>query len=1498
MQISFTSGGGTRGLGRILVGLLAAAVVGLALSAPASAEMQRPLLYSFGKDAQEFKDPGKTERSTFEEISELAFQQADNKLYVQNLQDGIWGFHVPSAGTYNPFGATPFIPMGYPGPGHGMDVDNSTLNSKGRVYMSTQFGRLVDAWDETGAHMPAPFPILTPPPDNPNGIAVDSQGNFMIANQGNENALAKKGVLRWNRFGSPLPNINTVNQPNGTTKVAFDSEDNLYVGTGQLWKYTAASAYTESIPIHPDVGTNAVDVDKTSDTLFIAAGENVWEYDKEGDLIRKFGDTFGVVGPSPSGIAINEATGEIYVSISNQVRVFGAPVLMPDLTTKRPHSVTTTAAVVNGHVDLDGGPPVTECFFQYGTDESYGEPPKPCAPAVSPGEPIEGEADVSAQLINLSPGSTVNYRIVTKTANGYHVGENETLIARDPPQVKGGDVLEVTSDNAQLRAEVNPQGVPSTYHYEYGPEDCSVSVCQATPPVDIVKCTLFSCPPTPNAFVLTPIEIGGLQPGQIYHFRAVSSNNQAGVGYGPDRTFRTFDLDPSGIDPCPNANERKQSQGGKLSRCRAYELVSAADAAGYDVLSNIVTGREPLNAYPQADDRFLYTMQDGKLPGIAGFPVNLGTDPYVAERGPEGWTTTYPGLPATTPSASPFASTASGADATLSAFAFAEPDVCDPCFADGSGGIPLRLPSGELVQGMQGSIPVALPEAAGDVAKYLSEDGQHFVFGSEQKFEPAGNAGSVSIYDRNLDSGLTQVVSTMPNGATMTGDVAQLDMSPDGHRILIGKRVRTDAQGNDYYDLYMHIGTSPNSVLVADTLTGVLYNGMTDEGTEVFFTTTDVLADDADTSADLFRADVGTVSSTLTRVSTGSGATGQSDECTPPEDWNVSEGGSDCSTLGFAGGGGIGGEEGTAYFVSPEQLDGAGNGLPNQPNLYAVAPGSATPEFVALLDNSAAKPPPQPPKRPLLNDPLISGTSGPNSIAIDQQNGAVYVVESNQGRFSRFTAAGAQFPFTAGPGAGTNKISLGFGQGFVSETGIGIDRSPSSPLTGSIYVKENTSTVGIYAQTGERIGEFFVPAELCGLAVDPTNGDVYTSAYPNMKRYRPISATLPIDNTDFEETGLEAGGLGVCQVAVDSIGNVYGSNWSQGPVRQFKAADFAPSSPNSIGTLISESGFSMSTDPVTNQLYVAKGNHIGVYEPNGELDGTVGTGSLTNSRAVAVRASNRFTYAASNNNRIKLFGYEEFPYVEIDHPALEHGTDDAYRRFSDDIQITPDGDHAVFQTRIGQAGAEANLLQHVYHHRVSTGQLDCVSCKPTGALGIGDAFLAPNGTNMSDDGRVFFTSLEQLTLRDTNRRTDAYEWEEAPPGGVADLNLISTGTGITNAGLASVDSSGKNAYFFTRETIVPTDDNGPVMKVYTAREGGGYGYLPQGVQCQAADECRGPGTEVAPPPAIGTYKGSGGNLGPRPKSCRKGFKKKNGKCVKKKRKRAGRKARANRGGRR
>ncbi len=188
-----------------------------------------------------------------------------------------------------------------------------------------------------------------------------------------------------------------------------------------------------------------------------------------------------------------------------------------------------------------------------------------------------------------------------------------------------------------------------------------------------------------------------------------------------------------------------------------------------------------------------------------------------------------------------------------------------------------------------------------------------------------------------------------------------------------------------------------------------------------------------------------------------------------------------------------------------------------------------------------------------------------------------------------------------------------------------------------------------------------------------------------------------------------------------------------------------------------------------------------------------------------------------------------------------------------------------------------------------TGELICASCSPTESQAQSDSVLPPNGLGLLEDGRVFFNTGEQLTLRDTNGKLDAYQFSpqgdpEVPgackiEGGCQ--QLISTGNSAFPSGMLGASRDGKDAFFFTREVLVGEDKNGQAMKVYDAREGGGFFVIPPPPPCAASDECHGPSSQAAPPPPIGSFKGSGGQHTDeaKPAKCRKGKVRRRGKCV-------------------
>ena len=555
--------------------------------------------------------------------------------------------------------------------------------------------------------------------------------------------------------------------------------------------------------------------------------------------------------------------------------------------------------------------------------------------------------------------------MVASNGSATSYGEDE-LFTTTPgiPLVAGDSVTIVHADRAVFHGQVNPNGAATKVSFQYITDAAFKAnlaagrqgfqgAASTAPGVEIGMSKHIQTGDDP---------VSGLEPGTRYHFRAVGVS-QVGEGIANfDNTFTTFPFQSEVNDRCPNAHVRQQTGSTDLLDCRAYELVSAANSGGYDVESTLVPRQAPFENYPDAmnaagEPRVLYGVHDGGIPGT-GSATNRGVDPYIATRGPSGWTTAYVGIPVHgTPSTTPFSSTLTEADAGLGTFAFGGSEICAPCFKDGSSGNPIHLPDGELIQGMAGSIPQPSAKPGGSISKHLSADGSHFVFGSTSQFEPDGNSnGDVSIYDRNLRTGETHVVSKTPTGETMQEEgkeIGELDISRDGSRIVIGHLVSTHGEAK-YWHLYMNIGDSGHTIdLTPGATSGVLYDGMTADGSRVVFSSVQHLTgeDTEHSGAAIYEAEISASGATVHLISKGNnsgapGEPGNTASCDPSantrdEHWNTTDPEENCGVVAVGGRGGVAKASGVIYFLSPELLAGSGNGIQNAPNLYVAQPGPA-----------------------------------------------------------------------------------------------------------------------------------------------------------------------------------------------------------------------------------------------------------------------------------------------------------------------------------------------------------------------------------------------------------------------------------------------------------------------------------------------------------------------------------------------------------------------------
>jgi sugar lactone lactonase YvrE len=256
----------------------------------------------------------------------------------------------------------------------------------------------------------------------------------------------------------------------------------------------------------------------------------------------------------------------------------------------------------------------------------------------------------------------------------------------------------------------------------------------------------------------------------------------------------------------------------------------------------------------------------------------------------------------------------------------------------------------------------------------------------------------------------------------------------------------------------------------------------------------------------------------------------------------------------------------------------------------------------------------------------------------------------------------------------------------------------------------------------------------------------------------------------------------------------------------------------------------------------------------------------------------------------------------------------------------------------------------LYLYDAATNSLACASCNPSGepptAFKIrgkspeaggpdseggaieagGNGRVAPR--QLSENGQVFFDSAEGLLPADTNGKvgcpsvsgfpacTDVYEFEPDGVGRCADpagcMSLISTGTGALETFLVDASPNGNDVFIREFQKLVPRDTQEGAPSLYDVRVNGGFPEPAPPPPCATPEACRSaptPQPTLFSAPASQTFSGAGNLLAPppptgkqpvKPKKCRKGYVKKNNKCVKAKK---GKKAtktnrRTNRKGRR
>jgi len=321
-------------------------------------------------------------------------------------------------------------------------------------------------------------------------------------------------------------------------------------------------------------------------------------------------------GLTPTGMDLDVASGDIYVSsTTGGHRVYlldddGADGAL-DATLMPPTDVTDEAARLSATINPGGFP--TTYHFEVSKNGTVWT-------AVAPDQSIgSGVADVEIEDDVTGLDANTLYRVRIVATRGFGNGAVTTAeltfatdaIAPDavtnPPNQRG-------TTTATLAGRVKPNGLPTTYRFEYG---ASIAYGK-TIPVPAASAG------SGGAFKDVSQSVAGLTPDTVYHYRLVAENAEGTIA-GDDVAFRTRAPFPTGPDG------------------RAFELVSAADeTSGGGVGAHLTEDvASSVSGFPSLDGE-RYVLETLAGPTLTDGPFAYANDWAFVTRGPAGWTSRSP----------------------------------------------------------------------------------------------------------------------------------------------------------------------------------------------------------------------------------------------------------------------------------------------------------------------------------------------------------------------------------------------------------------------------------------------------------------------------------------------------------------------------------------------------------------------------------------------------------------------------------------------------------------------------------------------------------------------------------------------------------------------------------------------------------------------------------------------------------------------------------------
>lgn len=548
---------------------------------------------------------------------------------------------------------------------------------EGNVYVTDQGNRRVDEFTEAGAFVrtfgssgagagefgasigyPAVDPttgdVYVADPANTRVQVFESDGVFVhafgwgVANGAGEfqvcTSTCQAGVVSASeidlgRFATGSP-----------TRVALDASGNAYVVDGGPPDYRVqkfASVSKENAPLaeffapaqltgsSSATAPSVIAVEPTLGNVLAArepsspAEHLVYELGSGGALLGSYGE--GAALPAPQGLAVGPSAASVYFSTAtgNRVFVLGTTVA-PTVTVEAATSPTASEATLHGTVDPNETAPngiETTWQFEYSTNQTEWTPLAASKLAAST-SPVA----VTQTLTGLE-GHTLYYARLHASkefaAGSATSTTTQFTTAAAAPTVSGEAVTNVAATSATFGAQIDPQHLDTTYHFEYDTVPYTTSATHGT------------SLPVPDE------DIGGgagdvpvsrhpqdLRPDTVYHCRVVATNAVQTTD-GPEHTFTT---QPPGealvlpdnrqwemVSP-PNKDGAQISPPGGLNESGGL-VQTATDGSAITWTASTPIGAEPPGNISFAESQFFSAR------GVGGWSTRDITGPHEAPTG-------------------------------------------------------------------------------------------------------------------------------------------------------------------------------------------------------------------------------------------------------------------------------------------------------------------------------------------------------------------------------------------------------------------------------------------------------------------------------------------------------------------------------------------------------------------------------------------------------------------------------------------------------------------------------------------------------------------------------------------------------------------------------------------------------------------------------------------------------------------------------------------------